>query len=411
MSLLPSTKPRRRHTTRRTVMRWAKRALLLLGAVTIVALIVRAWLPKPAVVETGTVSRTVLDTEVNEDGQTRVRDRFVVSAPITGTLVRIELRPGAAVEAGAKLAEIDPPAAVLLDARSRREAEARLQAAIAHEHGAGAAIARAEAARDSAVREADRARALLEHGAITASERDRYETDEQLAIRALTAAEADRLAARAEVSAARAVLGTNGDAGAPASIDVVAPVRGVVLKVLRESTGPVASGTPLLEVGDLGAIEIVVDVLSSDAAQIQPGMRCEVTGWGGEGVLAGSVQRVEPSAFTRISALGVEEQRVNVILTLAKTPPTLGDGFRVDTRIVTWHGENVLTIPASALFRDHERWAVYVVKGGRARLVPITIGHRGRLRVEVLGGLTEGTTIILHPTDAVHEGVKVVSSR
>jgi HlyD family secretion protein len=392
-------------------MRWVKRSLLVVGAVAIVAFIIRAWLPKPVAVETGTVARMALDTEVNEEGQTRVRDRFVVSAPISGTLLRIELQPGNAVEAGAKLAAIEPPAPALLDERSRREAAARLQAALAHERGASAAIARAQAARDAAVREADRARTLLEHGAITASERDKYETEEQLAVRGLTAAEADRLAAGAEVSAARAVLGTNRDNGRPASIDVVAPVRGVVLKVLRESMGPVATGTPLLELGDLGAIEVVVDVLSSDAARIRPGMRCEVTGWGGDGTLAATVQRVEPSAFTRISALGVEEQRVNVILTLAKAPPSLGDGFRVDARIVTWHGDNVLTVPASAVFRDHERWAVYAVQDGKARLVPITIGHRGRLQVEVLGGLTEGTAIVLHPTDAVHDGVSVVPLR
>ena len=188
---------------------------------------------------------------------------------------------------------------------------------------------------------------------------------------------------------------------------MIAPASGRVLRVVRDSAGPVASGAPLLELGDPHAIEIVVDVLSSDGARISPGMPVLIDGWGGDSELHGRVRLVEPSAFTRISALGVEEQRVNVIATLDAPPPTLGDGFRVDARIVTWRAGDVLVIPASATFRDHERWAVYAVQDGRARLVPVQLGHRGRLDVEIAGGLADGSVVVVHPGDRVVEGANV----
>jgi HlyD family secretion protein len=190
-------------------------------------------------------------------------------------------------------------------------------------------------------------------------------------------------------------------------IAVTAPIRGRVLRVLRESAGPIAAGAPLLEVGDTSALEVVVDVLSSDAARIRPGMPCAIEAWGGEASLAGEVQRVEPSARTRISALGIEEQRVNVIVGLAEVPPELGDGFRVEARIVTWRGDHVLAIPASALFRDRGRWAVYAIEDGRARLRPVEVGHRGRLEVEVLSGLAEGAELVLHPSDRIRDGTRL----
>ncbi|MBL9019820.1 MAG: HlyD family efflux transporter periplasmic adaptor subunit [Myxococcales bacterium] len=411
MALQPSTpKTRRRRFNRRSVMRWVKRVALVLGGVGIAVVIVRTWMPKPIEVELGRVARMPLDVEVDEEGQTRVRDRFVISAPIGGTLQRIELEPGMMVEAGATVAAIEPSPPALLDERTRREATARLDAALAHERVAGAAIARAQTARDAAVREADRTRTLVARGAVAAAERDRAETEEQLAIRALAAAKAERLAAAAEVSAARAILGTDRAGTARSSLAVTSPVRGAVLRVLRESTGPVMPGAPLLELGDLGALEIVVDVLSSDAARILPGMRCHVGGWGGDRELLGTVRRVEPSAFTRISALGVEEQRVKVIVTLDQAPPTLGDGFRVNARIVTWHADDVLVVPASAVFRDRERWAVYVVDDDKARLVPIELGHRGRLFVEVRSGVTAGMQLVLHPSDRVRDGASVAAA-
>jgi HlyD family secretion protein len=395
------------HVRRRAIKTWLKRIGLAAIGLAIVGGIVYAWLPRPVVVDVATVRRGSLAVEVDDDGQTRVRDRFVVSAPITGNLQRIEAEPGTAVAAGEVVARIDPPDPVLLDARSRSEATARLAAAIAHQRGADVAIARATLARDAAVREAARTRVLAQRAAVTAAERERADDQEQLAIRDLAAAETERARAAAEVAAVRAVLGEPGPSRRDRTIGVTAPATGQVLRVVRDSAGPVAAGAPLVELGDPRALEVVVDVLSSDAARIEPGMAVAIEAWGGDRALAGVVRRIEPSAFTRISALGVEEQRVRVIATVADPPAALGDGFRVEARIFTWRGEHVLTVPASAVFRDKERWAVYAVEGGRARLRPVELGHRGRLDVELASGLGSDATVILHPTDRIADGIAV----
>lgn len=405
MPLAPSTKPRRR-AQRRAILRWIKRGLLIGLGIGIVAAIVYAWWPKPVSVDIGTVSRMSLDVEVVEEGQTRVRDRFTVAAPITGMLQRIELDPGDVVEAGAVIARIEPPAPPLLDERSRREAQARLSAAQAAERRAETAVAKARVAREQAAREAERGRALFEGGAISAQNREQLELSEQLAIRDLAAAETERASAAAEVMAARARLGQL-PPGQGSAVPVTAPVTGRVLRVLRDSAGPVATGTALVELGNTGELEVVVDVLSSDGARIEPGMPVKLEAWGGASAIAGDVKYVEPSAFTRISALGVEEQRVNVIVRIAEPPPSLGDGFRVEARIITWHGDNVLVVPTSAVFRDQGQWAVYAIEDGRARLRHVELGHRGRLAIEVVRGLAEGQQVVLHPTDRIRDGVKV----
>jgi HlyD family secretion protein len=406
--LVPGTLHRPGQARRRALIRWLKRVCLVACGLAIIAGIAYASMPKPVGVDVATVQYGPLAVEVNEDGQTRVHERFVVSAPISGNLRRIELDAGAAVTTGDVVARIDPPAPVLLDDRSRGEAGARLTAAIAHRRRAEIAIARAQLARDAAVREAARTRMLDQRGAIATSERERADDQEQLAIRDLAAAETERASAAAEVAAARAVLGEAQARTARPAV-VIAPATGRVLRIVRDSAGPVTAGSPLLEIGDPRALEIVVDVLSSDAARITPGMPVAVEAWGGEPALRGEVRRVEPSAFTRISALGVEEQRVKVIAAISEPPITLGDGFRIEARIFTWRGERVATIPASAVFRSKDRWAVYAVENGRARLRPIDIGHRGRLEVEVTGGLTVGATVILHPTDRIAEGTAIAA--
>lgn len=403
--LTPSTRPAGRRSRRKGVMRWIKRGVLIAGACGIVAAIVIAWLPKPVVVDVASVHRISLETEIAEDGKTRVRDRYVIAAPISGELRRVEIDPGTVVQAGDVVATIEPAAPQLLDSRSRDEATARLALATAHERTARAAVAKATAARDMAVRDAARARQLLERNAIPAAEQERAALAEELAIRDLATAEAQRSAAIAEIDSARAVLGTTRH-GTTATSLVTAPASGRVLRVLRESEGPIATGTPILEMGDLAGLELVVDVLSSDAARVTPGMRVEIDRWGGDGLLTATVSRIEPAAFTRVSALGVEEQRVRVIAKVESPPPTLGDGFGVAARIVTWRGEGVLAIPASAVFRNRGSWAVYVVDGERARLRTVDILHRGRTDVEV-GNLAEGTRVILHPGDSVHENAKI----
>ena len=397
---------RRNHATRRALRRWLKRGLLAVAGVGIVGAVVYAWLPKPVAVDLATAHRATLEVEVAEDGQTRVRDRFAISAPITGNLERVELEAGAPVTDGQVVAHIRPLDPALLDRRTRDEAAARLSAALAHQHQADTQIARATAARDLAIRDADRARRLADRTAIPAAEREHAELAERLAIADVSTAELARTAAGAEVAAARAVLGGGSGGAAAPPFPVRAPAAGRVLRIVRDSAGPVMAGAPLLEVGDPGALEVVVDVLSSDAARITSGMEVRLESWGGDRPLAGRVRAIEPSAFTRISALGVEEQRVKVIATIDDVPPTLGDGFRVEARIITWRGD-VLVVPASAVFRDHGRWAVYAEDGGRARLRPVELGHHGRLDVEVEGGLAPGARVVLHPSDQVADGVRL----
>jgi HlyD family secretion protein len=404
LSLRPLTQPKPAPNRRRAIVRWAKRGLLGIAALAGVAAIVRAWLPKPVAVDVAEVSHQTLEVEVAEDGQTRVRERFVVSAPISGELARIEIEAGASVEPHQIVARILPPRSALLDPRSRKETIARLAAARAQERETATAIARAKAARDSAVREAERARRLARDGAITGAERDRDELAERLAIEDVAATELHRRAAAANVDALQATL----DAASPiptAGVDVPAPARGRVLRVTRESAGFVVAGTPLLEVGDPAAIEVVIDVLSTDATRLAPGMTVWIDA-GGDRPLTGKVRLVEPSAFTRISALGVEEQRVRVIADVDAQLATLGDGYRVEARVITWRGD-VVAIPSSALFRDRDAWAVYVVEDGRARLRRVTIGHRGRSEVELLGGVAAGSRVIAHPNDRISDGTRI----
>jgi HlyD family secretion protein len=406
-TLTPST-VRRPPAARKRLVRWIKRGALGLAGCGVIAAAIYAWMPRPVVVEIGTAQRRPLVVEVDEDGQTRVRDRFVVFAPIGGTLERIAIEPGNEVQRDQVVARIRPPRSSLLDPRSHDEATARLAAAIARQRRAETSITRATAARDHAHLEAERTRTLASHNAVAVAELDERELAERLANADVTTAELDRSAARAEVEAARADLGGGPPHATQDSVDVVAPVHGRVLRRVRDSAGPVAPGEPLVELGDPQDLEIVVDVLSSDAAQIAAAMPVELEGWGGDRVLRGHVRVVEPSGFTRISALGVEEQRVKVIVALDEIPAALGDGFRVEARIVLWRGD-ALSVPASAVFRDHEHWAVYAVQAGRAHVEPVEVGHRGRLDVEITSGLRDGAAVIVHPSDQVVEGARVTA--
>jgi len=401
--LQPST--RRNHRRRKTV-RWIKRGLLIAGGLAAIGLIVRAWIPSPIAVDVAVARRAQLRVEVTEDGRTRVHDRFVVSAPIAGNLERITLDPGTPVRAGDALAHLEPLDPAMLDQRTRDEASARALAAAARVHQADTSVTRATVARDAAIRDADRTRTLAAREAIPAVEREHAEVAEQLAIGDLEAATRARAVAAAELAAARAVLGDRrGPRGT--RVDVVAPAAGQVLRVVRDSAGPVAAGSPLVELGDPRAIEVLVDVLSSDAARIVPGMPVGIEAWGGDRALTGRVRLVEPSAFTKLSALGVEEQRVNIIVAIdSSAPASLGDGFRIEARIVVWQGE-VLAVPTSAVFRDRGKWMVYVVADGRAQAREVTIGHRGTFAVEIVGGLTGGERVIEHPSDRIAPGVRV----
>jgi HlyD family secretion protein len=389
----------------RQLRRWSKRVLLGLAGIGIVAAGVYAWLPDPIPVDVDVVDRGPLEITVDEDGRTRVRDRFVVSAPVGGELARIELEPGAIVERDSVLARILPPSPIVLDERTRSETRARLAGAIARQRRADTAVARTRAAQATATRELERSRALIARRVISQSEHERSELAAQLAELDRTAAVLEREAATADVRGLRAMLAPASASRAIAT-PVLAPASGRVLRVLRDDAGPVAAGTPLVELGDPGRVEVVVDVLSSDAARIQVGAAVTVDGWGGEQRLTGRVRLVEPAAVTRISALGIEEQRVDVIVDLDDVPAALGDGYRVEAQIVVWRGDDVVTVPTGALFRDHGRWAVYAVDGTRARLRPVEVGQRATLEAEVRG-LAPGTRVIVHPGDQVADGVEV----
>jgi HlyD family secretion protein len=358
------------------------------------------------------VARAALRVTVDEEGETRVRDRFVITAPTAGRLLRGELDPGDPVEVGARLARIEP---LPLDPRTQAGARARVEAAEAARRAAQAQVALTRAGLEQAERSAARANQLRQAGTLSAEQEELAQLELTRRKQEYAAARFTADAADHDVEEARAALLAAGPAGPAAPsrpgtnsrIDVLSPVAGRVLRVLEESERIVAAGTPLLEIGDPDSLELVVDVLSTDAVKIRPGAPLWVEDWGGEGRLLAHVRRVEPSGFTKVSALGVEEQRVNVIGDLAEPNPALGDGYRFEARIVVWEGEQVLQVPASALFRHGDAWSVFVVDGGRARRREVAVGQRGGFAAEIREGLAEGESVVLYPSDRLADGVRV----
>jgi HlyD family secretion protein len=383
----------------------------------VVALLVVVVRPKPLRVDTATVRRGPLQVSVDEEGYTRVRDRFVITAPIAGRIARLALDAGDRVEPGTVVVRMQP---LPLDPRSRAEAEARLAAAEAQQRAADAQVEQARAALEQAQRSGARARHLGSKGTIAAEERELAELAETARQKELEAASFAARAAAFKVEAARAALLAAGDqnsremaatceAGDGACLELRSPIRGQVLRVPDKSARVVAVGTPLLELGDTSALEIVVDVLSADAVQVKPGALMMIEDWGGAEPLRARVRLIEPSGFMKLSALGVEEQRVNVIADFETSPGPMADGYRLEARIVVWEAADVPKVPASALFRRDGVWNVFVVDGGRARRRTVEIGHRGTFEAQVLQGLDEGTPVIVHPSDQVEDGVCVAT--
>ena len=375
--------------------------------------LVYGFLPRAVPVELVPVARGPLSVTVEEEGKTRVRERYVVSAPMTGYVRRIDLRVGDAVKAGQVVAAIEPSRAVALDPRSRAQATAQVKAAdaavAAARESARAAAAQAELARQ----ELERSEALRKSNFIAEQALDRARTEVARSQAARLAAEHAANVARFELDVARAALARTAglQAGGPGeTIDVRAPVDAQVLKLARESEGAVQAGQPLLEIGNPETLEVEVEVLSTQAVKIAPGSRVLFDRWGGDTLLQGAVRIVEPTGFTKVSALGVEEQRVRVIVDFTSNRDQwrrLGDGYRVEARFVIWEGGDVLQIPAGALFRDRDGWAVYAVEAGRARMKAVQIGQRAGLVAEVKAGLAVGESIVNHPDDKIRDGVKV----
>lgn len=384
----------------------------LLGAALVLALLAVALWPQAITVEVGQVSRGPLVVTVDEEGETRVHDRFVVSAPVSGRVLRIDLEPGDAVVRGKTvIARVQADAPPLLDARTRAEAEAAVDTARGAVGRAQAEEQRARASLDLANADLARERKLETSGLTTRQALDARLAAVQTAEEALRGAQFAAAAAAAELSRARARLMPATLAAGGRVLPVLAPVDGVVLRRLRESESVVPAGDPLVEIGDPRHIEIVSDLLSTDAVRVKPGMRVLVEGWGGAETLAATVRRVEPSGFTKVSALGVEEQRVNVLMdfdTAAEAWKRLGDAFRVEVRIVVWEAASAVKVPTSALFRVGDTWAAYVVEAGRARRVLLELGQRTSREAEVLAGLTEGQIVVVHPGDLLVDGSRVV---
>jgi len=395
-----------------------KRALLVLGVVLLVGGLVWTLWPKPVSVDVAEVRRGPLVVTVDEEGKTRIKNIYTVSAPITGKLVRLSLEAGDRVKKDMTIvANIEPTAPAFLDVRATRELEAQLEAAKAAVGLAEAEINQAAAELEFAQSELRRAQSLIKTKTISerALERARIDVDSRQATLARAKANLDVRKRELESSQARLIgpeEAWKGEVPAGCCVTVRAPVSGRVLRLIQESERVVTAGTPLLEIGDPDNLELVVELLSVDAVKVIEGATATIDGWGGTPLVA-KVTRVEPAGFTKVSALGIEEQRVRTILKLQKAEDLadrLGHEFRVFVKIITHQSPNALRLPVSAMFRKGEHWAVYVVERGRARAAVVEIGQRTTGFAEVLKGLPEGATVILHPSDRVGDGVRVVRS-
>jgi len=355
--------------------------------------------PSPAPVETARVANGPLRATVSEEGKTRIRQRYVVAAPVSGQLRRIPFKPGAEVESGVTVvAVIDPLLASPLDERNRALAEARRDST-------REVLEKSRTSLELARKELQRIRQMFDSGTVSPQDVESAQMRETAAARDVAGAEG----ALKQVEAELAVTGLAG-AIVPAPVEVKANASGRVLHVFQESTRAVMQGTPLLEIGDPTDLEVVVEMLSRDGAAIAAGAAVSLEQWGGPAPLEGKVRLVEPAAFTKISALGVEEQRVNVVVDIT-TPleqrRSLGDNFRVEARVITWESAGVLKVPVSGIFRSGNEWAAYVVRGGEAKLVPVKAGRSSGTEIQVTDGLKEGDEVILYPGDRIKDGQRV----
>lgn len=385
MTAAPKSKP----------LRWLPYAL---GA-GLVVLVILGLRPSAVPVETARVVSGPLRAAVSEEGKTRIKQRYVVAAPVSGQLRRIAFKPGAEVEAGVTVvAVIDPLPASPLDERNRALAEARRDST-------RIVLEKSRTSHELARNELRRIEQMFAARTISPQELESAQMRETAAARDVASAEG----ALRQVEAELAVTGVAG-APAPAPVEVRANASGRVLHVFQESVRAVMQGTPLLEIGDPADLEVIVEMLSRDGAAIAPGAPVALEQWGGPVPLEGKVRLVEPAAFTKYSALGVEEQRVNVVVDITSPRETwrsLGDNFRVEARVITWESASALKLPASGLFRHGHDWAAYVVRDGKAVLIPVQAGRSSGAEIQVVDGLKEGDEVILYPGDRIKNGQRV----
>ena len=389
----------------KTNVQWRRRTGWGLLALVIAWGLFQGFRPQPVGVDVGSAGRGALRVVLEQEGRTRVLDRYVVAAPVAGYARRIHLDIGQAVERGALLAELEP---------MRAEGQARIGAAQASVSVTEQRSKAAASSADLAQAELQRTRALRLQGHVSAAGEDRVTSEAQRSAAELRSAQFAVASARHELEAARTTLRFAGSASSHERVAVRSPVDGRVPKIAHKSEGPVSNGPSLVEIGDPGALEVEVDLLSFDAVRIHPGTRVVFERWGGDGVLEGLVRVIGPAGFTKVSALGVEEQRVRVIV--AFTSPAsqwqrLGDGYRyrVEASFIVWEAQDILQIPASALFRDGDGWVVFVVAQGKAVKRRVEVGQRTGLNAQIASGIQMDERVINHPDDRVREGVSVVA--
>ena len=396
---------------------WIKRLALLCLVLAIAGALVYAMLPKPVPVDLAAIDRGPLEVTVDDEGVTRIKDIYQVSAPLSGKVRRSSLHVGDHVEKGESIvAAIQPPDPPFLDVRARRELEATIKAAKAAVELSEAEVRKAQSELNLAVSDLERAEKLSTNKTISVRALEQAQVDVETKRAQVAQADANLELRKRELESAQARLIQPGEVeetpvGGECCVEIRAPVSGVVLKMVAESEQVVAAGAPLIEIGDPSDLEIVVDLLSSDAVRVQPGAEATVESWGGDIAVKAAVRRVEPTGFTKVSALGIEEQRVKTILDLIgdkREWARLGHDFRVFVRIRVWHDEAALRVPLGALFRQGRDWAVFKVVDGIVHLTIVEIGHRNQDHAVVLKGLGEGDQVVLHASDRVADGVAVV---
>lgn len=376
--------------------------------------------PKRVPADCRDVRRGTLEVRVRDDGVTRIRERYMIAAPLGGTMRRVALHVGDAVEAGETIVTvIEPTDPALLDPRAEAEAKARRDAALAALAFTEELIQRGRVAVEYTAADLERAKELAPSGAVTHEQLDAAERAWRTAVEELHEAEqesrvADHLVALMEAALLRSSRSPSDTAAVSDwRMELRAPAAGVVLRVIRENAGPVAAGGEIVEVGDPTNLEAVIDLVSEDAVRVKRGDRGEITGWGGDHPLAASVRVVEPRGFTKVSPLGVEEQRVNVVLAIDAPPAArraLGDDFRVEAAITVDEVHDAVLVPLAALFRSGDHEAVFVVDAGRARHVAVRTGRRGEREAEVLEGLDGHERVVVYPADAIVDGTRLMVS-
>lgn len=390
--------------------RVTKRVFMAVAAIGGVILIALAFRPKPTEVEAGNVTKGPLEITIDEDGETRAHDRFTLAAPVAGRLSRIEFHEGDQVSPQDVLGTISP---LPLDVREIAEIRARIRSAEARRREADEQLARSENEYGQTTRDLNRARLLAQDRIIASQALEQAESKQVSNAKDVEAAKSRVRSAAADVERERAGLvsleAQDNEAGKPVAIRPPAQCR--ILRILEKSERVIPFGTPMIVLSNPNKIEVVVDLLSTDAVKVKPGARAVIENWGGPRPLCARVRTVEPYGFTKVSALGIEEQRVNVIADFIDSPDGLGDGYRVDARIIIWERPSVLKAPASALFRVGRQWSAFAIQDGRARLLPVEVGHRNASEAEIIKGLNEGAQVISHPANDLKDGARVTARR